>query len=43
MRIVSSFFALALLTANADAALTPVTDFGSNPGALDMLEYVPAG
>src|SRR5690349_6924725 len=25
------------------AALTQVTSFGSNPGALDMYEYVPAG
>ena len=25
------------------AALTAVTDFGPNPGALDMYEYVPAG
>ena len=25
------------------AALAAVTSFGSNPGALDMYEYVPAG
>jgi poly(hydroxyalkanoate) depolymerase family esterase len=42
MRLVSSFVVLASMIANADAALTPVSDFGSNPGALDMLEYVPA-
>jgi poly(hydroxyalkanoate) depolymerase family esterase len=33
---------LAATTATAEAAMTPVTDFGSNPGALDMFEYVPA-
>ncbi|MGE5185145.1 MAG: alpha/beta hydrolase family esterase [Acidobacteriota bacterium] len=27
----------------ADGALAQVTSFGSNPGALDMYEYVPAG
>ena len=27
----------------AHAALSPVSDFGTNPGALDMFEYVPAG
>jgi len=43
MRLVSSVVVLAAMIANAEAALTPVTDFGSNPGALDMLEYVPAG
>ncbi|MBL9017317.1 MAG: PHB depolymerase family esterase [Myxococcales bacterium] len=35
---------LALLASrSADAALTAVTGFGSNPGALSMYEYVPAG
>src|SRR5689334_6487539 len=33
---------LAATTATAEAAMTPVTDFGSNPGALDMFEYAPA-
>jgi len=42
MRLVSSFVVLAAMIANADAALTPVNSFGSNPGALDMYEYVPA-
>src|SRR6478735_7410909 len=28
---------------SADAALTAVTGFGSNPGGLSMYEYVPAG
>ena len=32
-----------LLASRADAALTKVTTFGSNPGALVMYEYVPAG
>jgi poly(hydroxyalkanoate) depolymerase family esterase len=41
MRIVSSFLVLVATFASAEAALTPVSDFGSNPGALDMLEYVP--
>jgi poly(hydroxyalkanoate) depolymerase family esterase len=30
------------MIATAEAALTPVSDFGTNPGALDMFEYVPA-
>jgi poly(hydroxyalkanoate) depolymerase family esterase len=35
---------LVLVTAStADAALTPVSNFGSNPGALNMYKYVPAG
>ena len=42
MRLISSFVVLAAMIANADAALTPVDGFGSNPGALDMYEYVPA-
>ncbi|HSD88639.1 MAG TPA: PHB depolymerase family esterase, partial [Kofleriaceae bacterium] len=33
----------ATIIATADAASTAVADFGSNPGALDMFEYVPAG
>jgi poly(hydroxyalkanoate) depolymerase family esterase len=41
MRLVPSFVVVAVMIANAEAALMPVTDFGSNPGALDMLEYVP--
>src|SRR5262245_53182544 len=43
MRLVTSLFIVAALIANADAALKPVDGFGSNPGALDMFEYVPAG
>ena len=43
MRLVSSVVVVAAMIANAEAGLTPVTDFGSNPGALDMLEYVPTG
>jgi poly(hydroxyalkanoate) depolymerase family esterase len=35
--------ALAGASRTADAALTQVTNFGSNPGALSMYEYVPAG
>ena len=42
MRHISSLAALAVMVATADAALTPVDDFGDNPGALDMFEYVPA-
>lgn len=42
MRVVSSFVVLAALAATADAGLTPVDSFGSNPGELDMFEYVPA-
>src|SRR5207237_6221624 len=34
----------ALVSSQASAApFTPVTDFGANPGALLMYEYVPAG
>jgi poly(hydroxyalkanoate) depolymerase family esterase len=32
-----------LVSSRAEAALTRVTTFGSNPGALAMYEYVPAG
>jgi poly(hydroxyalkanoate) depolymerase family esterase len=42
MRLALSLCVVAVMIANANAALMPVTDFGSNPGALDMLEYVPA-
>jgi poly(hydroxyalkanoate) depolymerase family esterase len=42
MRLVLCVIALASMIATADAALTPVKDFGTNPGALDMFEYVPA-
>ncbi len=42
MRHISSLAVVAVMVANADAALTPVEDFGDNPGALDMFEYVPA-
>lgn len=41
MRLVSSFVVLAAMIATADAGLTPVDGFGSNPGELDMFEYVP--
>ena len=45
MKIASCFaLAVALLAADpAAAALTRVDSFGSNPGALVMYEYVPAG
>jgi len=45
MRLVTGllFAAAMLVAAPARAALTAVTDFGTNPGALDMFEYVPAG
>jgi len=45
MRLVTGllFVAAMLIASRARAALTPVTDFGANPGALDMFEYVPAG
>src|SRR5512140_4032021 len=42
MRIRTFVFALALVSSTAHATLTHVTSFGSNPGALDMYEYVPA-
>ncbi len=42
MRLVSSSVVLAVMTATADAGLVQVSDFGDNPGALDMFEYVPA-
>ncbi|HEY5943903.1 MAG TPA: PHB depolymerase family esterase [Kofleriaceae bacterium] len=42
MRLLSCFIVLATMVATADAALMPVDGFGSNPGALDMFEYVPA-
>lgn len=45
MQIRSLVLALAttLAASQANAALTAVTSFGSNPGALSMYEYVPAG
>jgi poly(hydroxyalkanoate) depolymerase family esterase len=44
MRIASRLIAVAtlLVASTASAALTPVTSFGNNPGALAMYEYVPA-
>jgi poly(hydroxyalkanoate) depolymerase family esterase len=43
MRIASLALAVVLATASsASAALTAVTSFGNNPGALAMYEYVPA-
>jgi poly(hydroxyalkanoate) depolymerase family esterase len=46
MRITLPFVVVAALvagTGTANATLTEVTSFGSNPGALKMFEYVPAG
>jgi poly(hydroxyalkanoate) depolymerase family esterase len=43
MRLVSSVAVTVVMIGSAEAALTPVDGFGSNPGALDMFEYVPAG
>jgi poly(hydroxyalkanoate) depolymerase family esterase len=45
MRILRSLAVAAVLFASstAGATLTKVTSFGSNPGALNMYEYVPSG
>src|SRR5450631_3732437 len=45
MRLVTRLLIVAALFAptRAHATLAPVADFGANPGALDMFEYVPAG
>jgi poly(hydroxyalkanoate) depolymerase family esterase len=43
MRWFSSVVVLVSMIASAEAALTSVNNFGSNPGALDMFEYVPEG
>jgi poly(hydroxyalkanoate) depolymerase family esterase len=40
--MVAALFVL-VTASHADATLTPVSNFGSNPGALNMYEYVPAG
>jgi poly(hydroxyalkanoate) depolymerase family esterase len=40
--MVAALFVL-VTASHANAALTPVSNFGSNPGALNMYEYVPAG
>jgi len=42
MRLAMGLLMTATFIATADAASTAVTDFGSNPGALDMFEYVPS-
>jgi len=38
-----ALLALAFLPSTAQATLTKVASFGSNPGSLDMYEYIPAG
>jgi poly(hydroxyalkanoate) depolymerase family esterase len=44
MRLVAlAVVAIASVSATAHATLTQVSSFGSNPGALTMYEYVPAG
>jgi len=40
--MVAALFVLVTATA-AHATLAPVSNFGSNPGALNMYEYIPAG
>jgi len=41
MRWFSSVVVLLSMITSAEAALTPVSNFGPNPGALDMFEYAP--
>jgi poly(hydroxyalkanoate) depolymerase family esterase len=41
--IVSSLCGVAVAGGRAEAELEQVTDFGANPGELEMFEYVPAG
>jgi poly(3-hydroxybutyrate) depolymerase len=40
--MVAALFVLSTVS-RAHATLTPVSNFGSNPGALNMYEYVPQG
>lgn len=40
--VLQSLLAFVLLFSTANGALTPVTDFGSNPTGLKMSIYVPA-
>jgi poly(hydroxyalkanoate) depolymerase family esterase len=43
LRFMLGAFVVLVTSARAGAALTPVSNFGSNPGALSMFTYVPSG
>ena len=43
LRFMVAALLLLVTVGRANATLTPVSNFGSNPGALAMYEYVPAG